>query len=113
MERENPQFAGFLREAQQAQGPDHWKTLVRRLGRMWTTPLGYSPEDFRRIQAPTLVWVGDRDQLVSVEEAARMYRMVPGAELYVAPNRDHFTGLGALRFPLTDFLVRQIIRGYG
>ena len=28
MERENPQFAGFLREAQQAQGPEHWKTLV-------------------------------------------------------------------------------------
>ena len=37
----------------------------------------------------------------------------PDAELYVAPNRDHFTGLGALRVPLTDFLVRQITRGYG
>ena len=34
----------------------------------------------------------------------------PDAELYVAPNRDHFTGLGALRIPLTDFLVRQITR---
>ena len=79
---------------------------------MWTTPLGYSPEDFRRIQAPTLVWVGDRDQIVRVEEAVRMYRMLPDAELYVAPNRDHFTGLGALS-PVTDFLVRQIDRGDG
>ena len=34
-------------------------------------------------------------------------------DLYVAPHRDHFTGLGALSFPLTDFLVRQIDRGDG
>ena len=113
MERENPEFAEFLREVGHAQGSDHWKTLLKRLGPMWTTPLRYTPEDFRRIQAPTLVWVGDRDQLVRVEEAVEMYRMLPDAELYVAPNRDHFTGLGALRVPLTDFLVRQITRGYG
>jgi pimeloyl-ACP methyl ester carboxylesterase len=80
---------------------------------MWTTPLGYAPEDFRRIGAPTLVWVGDRDQIVRVEDAVGMYRMLPDAELYVAPNRDHFSGLGALRVPLTDFLVRQIDRGDG
>jgi hypothetical protein len=41
-----------------------------------------------------------------------MYRMLANAELYVAPDRDHFTALGALiRAPLTDFLLRQIIRG--
>jgi pimeloyl-ACP methyl ester carboxylesterase len=108
MEQENPQFAEFLRREQQAQGPDHWKRLVKQLGSMWTTPLEYSPEDFQRIEVPTLVWVGNRDQLVRVEEAVRMYRMLPDAELYVAPNRDHFSGLGALRFPLTDFLMRQI-----
>ena len=114
MEQENPHLVEVLREAQQTQGAEHWKTLVRQVYPTWTTPLGYTREDFRRIQAPTLVYVGDRDELIPVEEAVGMYRMLADAELYVAPSRDHFTALGALiRDPLTDFLLRQITRGEG
>ena len=108
MERENPRLVGILREAQQAQGAEHWKTLVKQVCPTWTAPLGYTREDFRRIQAPTLVYIGDRDELIPVEEAVETYRMLPNAELYVAPHRDHFTALSALiRGPLTDFLLRQ------
>jgi pimeloyl-ACP methyl ester carboxylesterase len=114
MERENPHLAGILREAQQAQGAEHWQTLVKQVCPTWMTPLGYTREDFRKIQAPTLVYVGDRDELIPVEEAVGMYRMLANAELYVAPNRNHFTALGALiRVPLTDFLLRQITRDEG
>jgi pimeloyl-ACP methyl ester carboxylesterase len=108
MERENPGLAGWLQQAQQAQGPDYWKTLVKQIVPTWMTPLNYTPEDFARIQAPTLVYTGDRDQVVPVEEAAEMYRMLPNAELYVVPNQGHGGTLGApARSALLDFLLRH------
>ena len=56
---------------------------------MWTTPLNYTADDFRCVVAPTLVLNGDRDELVSVEEAAEMFHLLPHGELAVVPGADH------------------------
>jgi pimeloyl-ACP methyl ester carboxylesterase len=77
---------------------------------MWTTPLNYRVEDFAEVVAPTLVFIGDRDELVPVEEAAEMYRQLGNAELAVVPEADHgafFSGkVAAFQSIILDFLVR-------
>ena len=78
---------------------------------MWTTPLNYTAEDFAQVAAPTLVLVGDRDELVPVEEAAEMYRLLPKAGLAVVPGAVHgsfFSEKVALfQSFMLDFLLRH------
>jgi len=96
-------------------GPDGWQSLMTPLKHMWTTPLNYTPDDFRRVRAPTLVLIGDRDELVPVEEAAEMARLLPDAELAVVPEADHgaFFSAKAAAFQavMMDFLSRRGSQG--
>lgn len=106
--RNHPDWAAWL---EQIYGPDGSKPLLVHLKRMWTTPLNYTPDDFARVIAPTLVLIGDRDELVPVEEAAEMYRLLPRAELAVVPGADHGAFFSAKVTPfqalILDFLMRH------
>lgn len=84
--RNHPDWAAWL---DQIYGPDRWKPLLVQLKQMWTTPLNYTAKDFAEVVAPALVFIGDRDELVPVEEAAEMYRQLGDAELAVVPEADH------------------------
>jgi pimeloyl-ACP methyl ester carboxylesterase len=88
------------------QRPDYWKTLVSQTWQMWNTPLGYKPEDFKLVTAPTLVLLGDRDELLPIEEAVSLYRALGAAELGIVPNSGH--GFSPyMRSMAFDFLRRQ------
>jgi pimeloyl-ACP methyl ester carboxylesterase len=86
LSRNHPDWAAWL---DGLYGPGGWKTLLEQLKPMWTTPLMYTAEDFAEVVAPALAFVGDRDELVLVEEAAEMYRQLPKGELAVVPEADH------------------------
>ena len=92
-------------------GRDGWHTLLGRLKPMWTTPLNYTAAEFAKVVAPALVLVGDRDELVPVEEAVEMYRQLPNGELAVVPGADHgafFSArVGAFQPVVADFLRRH------
>lgn len=45
--------------------------------------MSFTPEDLSRIQARTLLAIGDRDTLVPVELGVEMYRAIPNAALWV------------------------------
>lgn len=49
---------------------------------------GWTPAQIRTIRAPTLLVLGDRD-IVHVEHAAQMQRLLPDARLAVLPSADH------------------------
>lgn len=108
--RENPDFAAML---QHDHGPDKWQTLLKQIKPMWNAQLNYTPDDFARVVAPTLVLVGDRDGFVPVEDAVEMYRLLPKAELVVVPAADHTDLIfspakAAVVQPLlVDFLLRH------
>jgi pimeloyl-ACP methyl ester carboxylesterase len=72
-----------------AQGPDYWKTVVAQTFDRITTSPGYTVEDLRRITAPTLILVGDRDFACSPEQAVAVYRMLQAGELAILPNVGH------------------------
>jgi pimeloyl-ACP methyl ester carboxylesterase len=111
MKQSMPQFVELWRSWHSPiHGPDHWETLASQISRMWWTPLGYTADDFQKIKTPTLILVGDRDQMVPIEEAAEMFRFIQGAELSILPNADH--SLPKMRAELfstivLDFLARH------
>jgi len=91
-------------------GADYWKTLLPQISTMWMTPLNYTEDDFRKIEAPTLVLTGDRDDLIPLEEAVDMYRLISNSELAVVPGSDHGLPLRraeAFTNVVLDFCLRQ------
>ena len=109
-ERENSDFATML---QRLHGPENWKMLLKQIKPMWNAHLNYTPDDFARIVAPTLVLLGDRDDFVPVEDAAAMYRLLPNAELAVVPGADHTdlifsrAKIATIQPLILDFLLRH------
>jgi pimeloyl-ACP methyl ester carboxylesterase len=49
----------------------------------------FTPPSLSRITARTLIIYGDRDPLYPVEMAVAMFRAIPRAALWVAPNAGH------------------------
>jgi pimeloyl-ACP methyl ester carboxylesterase len=101
---------GLIKTLTPSPDPDHWKTALRALSVLWLTPLDYTAEDLGRITAPTLLLVGDRDDQVPVEEAVEMVRLIPNAELAVAPGSTHgglFDNEHLFTTLVLDFLLRH------
>jgi pimeloyl-ACP methyl ester carboxylesterase len=89
-----PEDIPELREAyaKTAPNPEHWPTLVAKVKKLgefegWQ---GWRLEDIRSINAPALVMVGDAD-IVRLEHAVQMLRLLPHAQLAVLPGTDHGT----------------------
>jgi pimeloyl-ACP methyl ester carboxylesterase len=84
--RETP--PGFLREMHEAvspEGPGHFRVLLDKILDMVAREPEIPLEEFARIQAPTLVLQGDRDE-VHVTHSAAVTEAIPGARLAVLPG---------------------------
>src|SRR5690606_42057668 len=55
---------------------------------MWRNQPDITTDDLARIEAPTLVLVGD-DDLITLEHTIDLYRAVPGSQLAVVPGSSH------------------------
>lgn len=84
-----------LRDAYRRAAPDpsHLPALVAKLMQRLNGFQDWTDDEVRSIQAPTLVMVGDAD-VVTVDHAARMTRLLPRAHLVVFPGSAHGAYLG-------------------
>jgi len=99
-------FRLFQQDYDSAQGSGYWHTYLTQAPSLWNTSCGYRDEDFRKIEVPTLILVGDRDRFCSVESASVAYRFLPYGELGILPNTGH--ALTPLVCTLAlDFLLRN------
>ena len=89
-------------------GPEQWRALVEQTAPMWLDYPGLTPEELGAIDAPVLLFTGDRDGLIPLELIVSLYRALPDAELAVAPNTDH---IGAM-MPERAELVAGVIRDF-
>jgi pimeloyl-ACP methyl ester carboxylesterase len=107
-EKAMSQFSAMLQSAH-SQGPDHWKTLFTQLSHEMMEPTLPSLDDLRKITAPTLIILGDRDQFIPIEYAVELYQLIPNAELAVVPNADHFVLTNGDLFAnlVVEFLLRH------
>lgn len=88
-----------------------WQDVVRWSADMWISYEGLTAADMARIQVPTMVLVGDREEFIPVEDAVRFFRALPNAELAILPGSDHMRAVfepAAVLPLLIDFIERQI-----
>jgi pimeloyl-ACP methyl ester carboxylesterase len=100
----------FIRDPYERLSPDgaaHWPVLVARLQKMWETQPNFTPAQLGAITAPTLVIAGDHD-FYTPEYTARMWRSIPNAQLWIAPNSTH--GLPKLRATLFNQVVGDFFK---
>lgn len=88
-------------------GEEQWRTLVLQTAPMWLDEEGLTPDDVRRIEAPALVFTGDRDDGLPVELSVSLYRTLPNAELGVCPHADHVAPVTPARASILAAIVRD------
>ncbi|HWT22792.1 MAG TPA: alpha/beta hydrolase [Solirubrobacteraceae bacterium] len=91
-------------------GDEQWRALVHQTWPMWTQYAGLTVAELRTIEAPVLLLVGDRDDLVPLEHVVSLYRALPSAELAVIPGADHGGIASPERAELLAGLVRDFAR---
>jgi pimeloyl-ACP methyl ester carboxylesterase len=95
-----------------APDPNKWPVLVAKVKKMALDFKGFTREDMRSIKAPVLIAQGDHD-LVRLEHAVEMFRLIPKAELAVFPGGDHFmilTSPEKLLSPIAEFLNAPVLK---
>ena len=84
-----PQFAQALDERHH---PQDWKAVLQKTAAM-LTGMGHEnvlkPEDYTTISTPSLLMLGDRDKMVTLQETVAVYQHLPNAQLAVLPNMPH------------------------
>jgi pimeloyl-ACP methyl ester carboxylesterase len=90
IDRHDPAWAAELgRRHDPVQGPGAWRRLLPAIARDVASQALPGPAELVRIDAPTLVAVGDRDPFVPVGHAWALRRQLPDAWLFVAPGCGH------------------------
>ena len=74
---------------------------------------GLTTDELRGIETPTLVFVGDRDEMFPLDLILSLYRALPNAELAVSPQADHFGPVTPGRAEVFANLIRDFARRHG
>ena len=103
----DPDMSGFLSlikaDHDSAGGPGYWQTMLKHFFEAAQHWPGYGFDDFAKIDVPTLILVGDRDELSPVEDCIRAYRHLPRGRLCVLPDTEHVITAGKVA-AILDFL---------
>ena len=84
MQRTDPEWVKYLKsEHARSDDPDYWQSLLRQISGMWYSVQDYSMDQLATISTPTLLFLGDRDELNDLEQNVAAYRHIPGAELAI------------------------------
>ena len=76
--------------ARMSSTPKQWDALVDWLLPVWRNPMGFTKDQLRSIQAPTLVADGDHDEVIVLDQVEEMAKLIPHAELKIFPETSHF-----------------------
>ena len=89
IEAKVPKYAEMLAKRHQ---PTDWKVVLKSTADMMLS-LGENPllneNTFKQINCKTLISVGDRDQMVSLEESIASYKLIANASFLVLPETQH------------------------
>lgn len=107
IEQKLPQFAQALA---QRHAPYDWKELLRKTADMMlqmgkNNPLKH--EDLTQVTTPSLIMLGDRDKMVSLQETVEAYQHIPGAQMAVLPKTPH--PIEQADIEMLSFFIRRFI----
>ena len=102
----------FAQQLQQRHAPQDWKlllekttTLLTSLGKNNTLQL----EDHTTISTPSLLLLGDRDKMITLDETLAVYKQLPNAQLGILPNTPH--PIEKVNIDLLAFFIQHFIGG--
>jgi pimeloyl-ACP methyl ester carboxylesterase len=67
----------------------HHKSVKREIEALWAHEPNFTAAQLRSITVPTLVVIGDLDEVISPDQTAMLAREIPGARLLVLPDVGH------------------------
>ena len=70
--------------------PRQFDALVDYLLPIWRNPMGFTKDQLRSIQAPTLVADGDHDEIILLDQIVEMSKLIPNAKLQIFADTSHF-----------------------
>lgn len=82
----------FAEQLQQRHSPNDWKEVLNRTKQMLLELGQANPlklEDYTSIITPSLLLLGDRDKMVTLEETVDVYKQMSTAQLGILPNTPH------------------------
>ena len=65
------------------------RALLQQTATNWLSYAGLTCDEVKRLETPTLAVVGDRDEFVPIEQALKLFRCLPVAELAILPGASH------------------------
>lgn len=89
IEAKVPKFAATLAERH---APNDWKEVLKRTAEMLNNMGQNSPlklEENATIKTPSLILLGDRDKMITLEETINVYKTLPNAQMGMLPNTHH------------------------
>lgn len=87
-EAENAAWIAMMR-GWHTQHHDQWQRIIQQTVAMWLDYPGLTQAQISSIETPTLLVLGDRDQVVPVEVGIEMLAWLPNAELAIMPGHNH------------------------
>jgi len=103
-----PDWEKQMRLAHPNPDPNYPRALLQDLSRVWWTPLAYEQKDFLKITAPALILMGERDEMIFLDEAREMAKMIPNAALATIPGATHNDVLGS-GSPAVEMVLKFIL----
>ena len=83
---------GFAEELKVRHAPQDWKQVVLKTKQM-LLKLGekniLNIEDYKEITTPSLLLLGDRDKMVSMDETVAVFKQLPAGQLGILPATPH------------------------
>jgi pimeloyl-ACP methyl ester carboxylesterase len=87
--------------------PRAYAALVDAMLRVWRSPISFTKDQLRGITAPTMVALGDHDEIILLDQIKEMSTLIPNAQLTVFTDTSHFAlwqDPTAFNKALVDFL---------
>ena len=94
--------------------PRAYDSLVDYLLPIWRSPMGFTKDQLRSIQAPTMIADGDHDEVIVLDQVEEMSHLIPNAQLKVFANASHFALWqvpAEFTTTLVDFLSNRVVAG--
>jgi len=108
-EAENVEWIAAMREWHM-QRDDQWQSVIDKTLGLWLGYPGLTQAQIASITTPTLVILGDRDEVVPVQVAVDMLNWLPDAELAILPGHTHgraFAAPDVFVAAVVDYLKRH------
>jgi pimeloyl-ACP methyl ester carboxylesterase len=103
-----PAFADQLAKRH---APQDWKQVMENTAAMLLAmgkDNSLKPDDYLQISIPSLLLLGDRDKMVTLEETVAVYKQLPKGQLGVLPNTGHPLEQADIKH--LEYVVRRFIR---